>query len=160
MVEGPYKDPSVSPTGYPLVNRHEFIFGTCDTSCEPTPPPPPDVPTPPSPPDAPSPPPTPPTPVFPFLGSCGNGNEALGVFPESGVCTGSCGTGTADCDAACQNLVDQGVATLNCDIGGVGNKKCQCSNVGGGTAQECINSPNPGFKCCTCLDAVAVPPPP
>jgi len=77
-------------------------------------------------------------------------------FPEThGVCTQSCGTGNSDCDATCAAAETAGYE-LDCDPTNgqglaKGKEKCKCNNVGGHTANECQNSENPGYKCCTCM---------
>ena len=71
-----------------------------------------------------------------------------------GVCTQSCGSGNNDdCDKTCDAAQKAGY-TIDCDIGGTGNKKCLCSNVEGHTVDECQYSKNPGYKCCTCKSIV------
>ena len=101
----------------------------------------------------------------------GNGNSARITFPGSedagdgrcadpnhqgadGVCTQSCGTGNGDCDQTCSNARDVGGFRLSCTPGDPSNK-CICSNVGGGTRDECATSENPGWKCCTCASIIS-----
>ena len=80
-------------------------------------------------------------------------NHAICVdpwYPQTyGVCTQSCGSGNGDCDRTCMDAKAKGYE-VDCDENGAGNRKCLCSNVGGHTANECQNSANPGYKCCTC----------
>lgn len=87
--------------------------------------------------------------------ACPSGNDDV-----PGVCTQSCGSGNGDCDQTCSAAAAASGYALDCVIGGTGNDKCKCSNVGGGTAEECMFFPNPGWKCCTCMDLVAPQPPP
>jgi hypothetical protein len=77
--------------------------------------------------------------------TCVSGDDAA-----PGVCTQSCGSGNGDCDKTCAAAADVSGLELDCEIGGTGNNKCLCSNVGGKTAEECELFPNPGWKCCTC----------
>ena len=71
-------------------------------------------------------------------------------YPQTyGVCTQSCGTGNGDCDDTCLAAQASGLQ-LDCTPGTTGPTACRCSNVGGHTANECQNSANPGYKCCTC----------
>ena len=80
--------------------------------------------------------------------TCVSGDDA------PGVCTQSCGSGNDDCDNTCAAAAAASslplALVLDCEIGGSGNKKCLCSNVGGKTAEECELFPNRGWKCCTC----------
>lgn len=72
--------------------------------------------------------------------------------PSIGVCTQSCGSGNGDCDQTCAAARDAGEGKLTCTIGSSGGDQCKCSQVGGGTSEECGGFPNPGWKCCTCKD--------
>ena len=73
------------------------------------------------------------------------------AFPSTGVCTQSCGTGNDHCDKTCEDAAASTPdAELDCVIGGKGKNACRCSNVSGGTKDECPFFPNPGWKCCTC----------
>jgi hypothetical protein len=81
-------------------------------------------------------------------GFCDATDDDFGAI--TGACTQSCGTGNADCDKTCQAAVDADSSLeLDCVIGGDGNTKCSCSNVGGGTKDECPDYKS-GYKCCTC----------
>ena len=76
-----------------------------------------------------------------------------------GVCAQSCGSGNGDCDQTCAAAAQASGYELDCVIGGSGNDKCRCSNVGGKTAEECEFFPNPGWKCCTCMTLTPPTPP-
>ena len=97
-----------------------------------------------------------PMPAPGFTGAvCPSGNDDV-----PGMCTQSCGTGNGDCDQTCAVAAEMSGYALDCVVGGSGNDKCRCSNVGGGTAEECMFFPNPGWKCCTCMSLVTPQPPP